>query len=70
MSIDRLWTTTDCASRRGPREACYEQCVCACARSAVYSRFAFLLMAVLKVKYMKLREEQLQLRYGGVESND
>jgi len=36
--------TIACASRRGPREACYEPCVCMCARSAAYSRFALLPM--------------------------
>jgi len=33
-----------CASRRGPREACYELLVYAYARSAAYSRFALLEM--------------------------
>jgi hypothetical protein len=44
MSMNRLWMAIDCASRRGPQEACYELRVCACARSAVYSRFALLPM--------------------------
>jgi len=34
----------DCALRKGPREACYELRVYACARSAVHSRFPLLLM--------------------------
>jgi hypothetical protein len=39
-----LWVTIDCTSRWGPRESSYELRACACARSAVYSRFALLPM--------------------------
>jgi hypothetical protein len=36
--------TAGCASRWGPREACYELRVCVCASSAAYGRFALLPM--------------------------
>ena len=43
--MNRLWMTRGCASRRGPREACYVLRVCACTRSAAYSEYALLPMS-------------------------
>jgi len=57
--------TIDCASRRGPREACYELRECACARSAAYSRFALLPMYSLQSQLMGgFRVQAYTLLYG------
>jgi len=43
--MNRLQMTISCPSRWGPREACCELCVCACACNTAYSRFAVSLWA-------------------------